>query len=204
MGRPIVSTRRCPVLVVAALAPLLGGCDPSSLGDNERARVAEVAAPAADSLKRTLSGHLLSAMANGGPAAAIEFCSARAGELTDSVTASLATGWEVRRTTLRTRNPRNAPDSLEAEALRVFHAAEDAGQRVDWWVQRTPAGAYRYYEPLRIGHMCLQCHGRADEIEPSVRQVLDRRYPLDQATGYAEHELRGVLRVTVPASAVER
>ncbi len=193
------------MLALAVAAAACGGSGESAIDDGARAAVAEVGDSAAMSLVRTLGGRLNAALANGGPADAIAFCSGEAQELTDSVSRSLGPGWEVKRTTLRTRNPRNAPDSLEAEALAYFASREgSASGAPSSYVQRTSAGSYRYYIPLRIGHMCLECHGDPDQMDPAVRSILSERYPLDQATGYREGEFRGVVRVTVPASAVDR
>ena len=178
------------------------GCAGEGLDDATRSRVVAVGDSAAMSLVRTLGGRLNAHMASDGPAGAIAFCSVQAQSLTDSVSGALGEGWAVKRTTLRTRNPRNAPDSLEAAALRYFHAAPDTALP-DYYVQVTPTGRYRYYMPLRLGHMCLECHGPRASLDPGVRQTLDTRYPADQATGYTEGDLRGVIRVTIPREAVQ-
>lgn len=186
------------------LLPVLWlACDRAPLDDATRARVVAVGDSAAMSLVRTLGARLGEHMAQGGPAGAIAFCSAEAQTLTDSVSAALGEGWAVKRTTTKTRNPRNAPDSLEAEALRHFHDETAGGaEPPEHFVQATPDGDYRYYRPLRIAGLCLQCHGPRETLDPGVRQVLDTRYPADQATGYSEGDLRGLVRVTVPREAV--
>lgn len=193
------------IVTATILIPLLtmGGCgDDREMDEDTRSRIVARGDPAAMSLVRTLGGRLNAAVAARGPAGAVEFCAGEALTLTDSVSDALGQGWEVKRTSRRTRNPRNAPDSLEAEALRYFHAAVEAGQDPGSWVQRTPDGDYRYYIPLRTGPMCLQCHGEGPELDPAVREVLQRRYPADQATGYADGDLRGLVRVTVPRSSL--
>ena len=192
---------------VLALATLAAACartgdDPDAVDPATRERVVAVAEPAATALARTLSGQLLDAVAEGGPAGAIEFCSRAAVVLTDGVVADLGEGWAVKRTALRTRNPANAPDALEARALDRFHAAESADGGLEDHVQRTADGDYRYYRPLRIAPLCMECHGDPEAMQPAVRQALADRYPEDAATGYAEGDLRGLIRVSVPASAV--
>jgi hypothetical protein len=197
---------RPPQTITAVLSALviLAGCGSgAAVSDGERARVAATGDSAAMSLVRTLAGQLNGELAMHGPAGAIEFCSGRALALTDSVSRTLGPGWEIKRTTRRPRNPRNAPDSLEAVALEHFHELDDQDDRPGSLVQRTPAGDFRYYMPLRLGHMCLECHGPADVLDPGVRQVLETRYPADQATGYQEGDLRGLIRVTVPRSAIQ-
>lgn len=191
--------------LVLALGPGLGlaACGEADEVDGAtRERVVALGDSAAMSLVRTLGGKLNGQLASNGPGGAIQFCAGEAQTLTDSVSDALGPGWEVKRTTRQTRNPRNAPDSMEALALQRFHAADSAGEELTSQVQRTEAGDYRYYMPLRLGHMCLECHGPRDGLDREVRDLLDNRYPVDQATGYAEGDLRGVVRVTVPADAV--
>ncbi len=197
-----MSIRR--TICVLGLAAVTVACADrgDEIDDATRATVIALGDSAAMSLARTLGGRLNAHLANSGPGEAIAFCSEEALVLTDSVSASLGDGWEVKRTTRQTRNPRNAPDSLEAMALERFHEADETDAELGSVVQRTASGDYRYYMPLRVGHMCLGCHGERDGLDPVVRQVLDTRYPADQATGYADGDLRGVIRVTVPATAV--
>lgn len=194
-----------PAHFFALVLPLaLAGCQPGTeIDDSTRARVVAAGDSAAMSLIRTLGGRLNGHLAMSGPAGAVQFCAGEAHALTDSVSESLGPGWEVRRTTRQTRNPLNAPDSLEALALDFFHQAEDRESPPESLVQRTATGDYRYYMPLRLGGMCIECHGPIDRLDPKVRRVLETRYPADQATGYAEGDLRGVVRVTVPREAVE-
>jgi hypothetical protein len=54
-----------------------------------------------------------------------------------------------------------------------------------------------------VNDLCLQCHGTADTIAPEVRQAIETLYPNDLATGYTVGELRGLIRVTVPARVLE-
>lgn len=191
------------LLVVAAAACAPGDDKSAAMDDDARARVVATASPAASNLAGTLSGELMAAVSEGGPAHAIGFCADEALELTDSVAADLGDGWQVKRTAQRTRNPANAPDSLEADALDRFHAAETEGDGLEELVQRTPDGDFRYYRALRIAPLCAECHGPRDAMQPAVLEALDERYPDDEATGYAEGDLRGLIRITVPAAAIE-
>ena len=197
------SSRARLVIPILALG-LLAGCGDSGLDDATRARVVTLGDSAAMTLVRTLGGRLNGHLAASGPAEAIAFCAGEAQSITDSVSSSLGPGWSVRRTTSRTRNPRNAPDSLDAVALQYFQMAVDA--RADMipenYVLQSSSGDYRYYMPLQLGSMCLECHGPLDRLEPEVRRVLTARYPADQATGYGQGDFRGVVQVTVPAQAV--
>lgn len=189
------------LLAVGAVA---AACGPGTSDDATRTRVAALGDSAAMTLVRTLGGRLNAHLASGSPGQAVEFCSTEALNLTDSVAASLGPGWALKRTSARTRNPANGPDSLESEALRFFMERADSvgGEPPEHLVQETDDGSFRYYMPLRIGPMCLECHGPRDALDPDVRRALDARYPGDRATGYAAGDLRGVVRVTVPREAV--
>src|SRR5690606_23793724 len=83
---------------------------------------------AAVALGRSLMSRVQMAMQERGTAYAIEFCSERALPITGAVQDSLAGGLELKRTSTRIRNPANAPDSLEQQALAYFHSELDAGR----------------------------------------------------------------------------
>lgn len=153
-------------------------------------------------LVQALGGRLKTAIDEGGPVHAIEFCSIEALPLTAAVADSA--GYRVRRTSSRLRNPSNAPDLLEREALDYFQSRLAAGEALPaHLVQREGPDAYRFYRPLVIDAFCLQCHGASEELAPGVADALAARYPDDMATGYQVGELRGLIRVTLPGTAVD-
>jgi hypothetical protein len=45
--------------------------------------------------------------------------------------------------------------------------------------------------PIAQQEICASCHGPADRISPSVRKLLDERYPRDEAVGFTNGEIRG-------------
>jgi hypothetical protein len=157
---------------------------------------------AADQLAGTLIGQLTTALGEGGPAGAIDFCATRAMPLTEEVNASLD-GLQVKRTTRRLRNPANAPDSLEEAALAWFEAEHARGGVFpSSWVQDA-GDEVRYYRPLVVNGLCVQCHGPAEALAEDVRAALAERYPDDAATGYEVGDLRGLIRVSVPRSRLQ-
>ena len=134
----------------------------------------------------------------------MSFCSQEALTLTAAIERDLTEGIELKRTSAKYRNPRNAPDELESVAIQYFDDALASGQEFpSFFVQRASPSEFRYYQPLIVNDMCLQCHGSVDEISPAVVQALHAAYPNDMATGYATGDLRGVIRVTVPAAMLE-
>ena len=165
-------------------------------------RATEIGRSAAGQLAGTLMQQLSAQMAEGGPEAAIEFCSDEAMELTHGVSGALG-DLEVKRTSTRVRNPENAPDSLERAALSYFEAEIEAGALPANWVQTVGDDELRYYQPLVVNEMCAQCHGPADALQPAVRTRLEALYPQDQALGYAPGDFRGLIRVAIPREALE-
>ena len=157
---------------------------------------------ASQALMGALATQLTGAMQEGGPVNAVDFCSTSAIDLTAEVTHER--GLDMKRTSMRYRNPANAPDEDETEALRYYESAlADSGELPDPWIQKAGRDEYRYYRPLTVAPGCLQCHGTAEEIDPGVQAILDERYPDDLATDYAVGDFRGVVRVSIPADMVE-
>jgi len=201
-------SRTLPPLLLALLAAACQGDSAPPMADagppltaQEEERVMELAAPAAAALATGLIGRLSEALEEGGPVHAVDFCSMEAIPLTREVETSLAEGLTIKRSALRVRNPANAPDTLEEEALRYFASLAGTGDPLPTaWVQRTPDGGARFYRPLSMAPMCLQCHGDPEAFPPELDRILRERYPEDRAVGYSAGEFRGVIRVTVPAS----
>jgi hypothetical protein len=208
MGMTLATSLRGAGSTAGAATILLlvtAGCEGGlpELTPEEGARVAQVAEPAAAELMRTLVGRLTGALEEGGPAHAVEFCSIEAIPLTRTTQAGLEGGLELKRTSFRYRNPANAPDQAEEAALRFFEEAmRTQGSVPSSYVQRVSGNELRYYKPLMVGEFCLQCHGRPEAMAEDVKQALANRYPGDLATGYEAGQLRGVIRVSVPADRV--
>jgi len=155
---------------------------------------------AAYELSETVRGKLVDSMKASGPEGAMKVCGYQARALAEEVSARQ--GVKVRRTALRLRNPKNAPDAYERALLErlqeqsrtgklpegLFEASEIDGKKV-----------YRYAKPLTVGPVCLACHGSPAEISGEVQGLLKERYPEDQATGYRGGDLRGIVSVVIPA-----
>lgn len=194
-------TRNRISVLVILLSAACGVPDRDEVSPEVEAAVLSIGEPAADALLGTLISHLTTAMEDGGAASAVEFCSANAMELTAGVAGT--EGVEIKRTSLRYRNPANAPDQSETLALRHFETAlAETGELPQAWVQKVGRDEYRYYRPLTVAPPCLKCHGTPDEIDPGVAEILADRYPDDLATGYAAGDLRGVVRVSIPGNRI--
>ena len=154
---------------------------------------------AANALASTLLTTLATKMAEGGMVSAIDFCHESALPLTSEAGAKFEGVKSIRRTALRFRNPANAPDSIDREVLEKFLASWNPARPLQTEVRKTttPDGSteIRFYRSVPVMATCLACHGPKDQIAPEVLQAIAARYPLDQATGFSEGELRGAIVV---------
>jgi hypothetical protein len=130
----------------------------------------------------------------------MKVCAYQARALADEV--SDRQGVKVRRTTLRPRNPRNAPDAYERALLERLQEQSREGKMPEGVFEASEIGGkkvYRYAKPMTVGPACIACHGSPAEISGEVRELLKERYPEDQATGYRLGDLRGIVSVVIPA-----
>lgn len=158
----------------------------------------ERASKAAAGLGRILVELLGQEMARGGYENAVRACS----EVAQTVTEEFAheQGLEIRRVSLRARNPKDRPDEWEAARLKAWEREYKPGTapaEVFEIVEEDGRRFARYLKPILVQPMCLGCHGPKDRISEEVRQVLEERYPRDHATGYKAGDLRGAFSVTV-------
>lgn len=149
----------------------------------------------------SLKGTLMESLGNDGPVAAISVCKDKAPQ--QAAKFSERTGWQIRRTALRLRNPANAPDDWERAQLEKFQADIAAGKPAESLAfgESLPAAdgqpaRYRFAKAIPTAAECALCHG--SEIAPDLKAALADQYPDDQATGFAVGDLRGIFSITVP------
>ena len=138
----------------------------------------------------------------GGAVQAIGACQLQAPEMARQ--ASEASGWKVRRVSLRERNPKAVPDAWERAALEEFDRRVAAGEppMALEKAERVEAGGtatLRYVRALPVAPLCLQCHGETAQMDAGVKARLGQLYPHDRATGYAVGQVRGVITLSKPA-----
>ncbi len=140
-----------------------------------------------------LKGELSVAIKTDGAANAISLCQTISPDISTALTDD--SGFEVSRTSLKLRNPENAPGPWELEVLRMFQdkvaSGADPSKLEHHAEMTTPEGdrLFRYMKAIPTGDMCLSCHGT--DVKADVRAELTRYYPADKATGYRLGELRG-------------
>jgi len=140
-------------------------------------------------------------IAKGGPESAIEVCQVKAPAMARA--ASEQTGWNVKRVSLRNRNPKAVPDAWERATLQDFDrraAAKESPatlERAEVTMENGQA-VQRYMRALPTMPLCTQCHGAADKLSPAVTTKLKALYPDDRATGYAVGDIRGAMTLRRP------
>ncbi len=111
---------------------------------------------------------------------------------------SLMTGHKLKQTSLKIRNPSNAPDEWEKKVLNLMEAPEYShGKGFGETMATNGNESYRYMKPIYVEVACLQCHGNEEKVKPAIRQFLKRKYPFDEAFGYKEGDLRGGISLTI-------
>ncbi len=147
-----------------------------------------------DAFGKRLKTELQAAMSQGGPANAVDVCKEQAPRIAAAL--SRESGAKVRRTSLRFRNPGNAPEPWEAQVLRDFDNADNPDELT--YFEASEDGVARYMRAIPTAPLCLACHG--EQLDPSVAEMLAREYPHDRATGYRAGEIRGAFSISWPAT----
>jgi hypothetical protein len=152
---------------------------------------------AASALGGELMKTLLRELSEGGPVQAVRVCA----EVAPSIAAKHSRdGIQVGRVSSRLRNPANAPDAWEERQLNTLASLKSQGdmpEEVAEVVEEDGQRRLRYLRPISVMPPCLKCHGDRAKIDPQVVELLEERYPDDQATGYSVGDLRGAISVSV-------
>ena len=158
-------------------------------------------------IKRLATGlqtELKAAKAERGPGGAVKDCQ----QLAPQIAAELKeeTGWEIRRTALKVRNPKNRPRPQELLVLQAYAARAARGEALAEMetaqveVREGERGVH-FMKAIPVQEACLGCHG--SELAPGVAEALSAAYPEDQAVGFAEGDLRGAFSLFKPLAATE-
>ncbi len=178
------------VLVIVTSPLVLTACAKQEpvAEDIERSTVA------ADLFQSRLQTALKTALQNGGPTAAVKVCAEAAPAIAADVSAE--TGVELRRISLRPRNPgAETQGDLRQRLTALGEAPMDVAGKpsIINWVEGK--GADTTHNSMRAIIMkdepCAMCHGKA--VAADVRAAIAERYPNDTATGYQAGEMRGAI-----------
>lgn len=183
------------LVAILSVSFVLASCaKPVDPGDSDK-RVADSRAVSMDFMK-TLKTELMGALKQGGASKAIEVCQKKAPAIAAQL--SKKHGWEVSRTSLKLRNPANAPDAWEQAVLEKFEVRRTKGEdpkTLEYYeiVKQGDKKVFRYMKAIPTGGLCLQCHG--EKLDPVVQQKLKQLYPQDKATGFKAGDIRGAFTI---------
>ena len=191
----------CVVGVLAAAALLaLAGCAQAPAPAAAPAAADMSWLPQAREISQTVPPRLLAVLqeeiARGGFGGAVEVCRDKAPAMARA--ASEQTGWQIRRVSLRERNPRAVPDAWERAALEDFDrraAAHEGGASLERAevVMEGGQAVCRYIRALPTMELCVNCHGRPERLNPAAAARIKELYPADRAVGYQVGEIRGAI-----------
>lgn len=107
------------------------------------------------------------------------------------------TGYIMKQTSMRFRNPLNKPDPFEEKVLRKM---EKDPNLLEYWEEDVVDGkrAERYLYALRITEDCLLCHGPTEKAPDFIKNHYDIGYD------YRIGELRGAISVIIPKEIAEQ
>ncbi len=178
------------VLMLSALQPSSATEELQPLVD-ESHRVLKV-------FKTELQNKLKSAIKEGGPINAIQACNEKAAPI--GMKLSEKKGIKVARTSLKVRNPDNAPDEWETQILNQFESRKAAGEKPTGLehaviIEKDGQRVFRYMKAIPTASIpCLACHG--ENLKPEIAAKLDELYPNDKARGFKKGDLRGAFSLT--------
>ncbi|MFZ5519067.1 MAG: Tll0287-like domain-containing protein [Candidatus Zhuqueibacterota bacterium] len=182
------------------------GCSQQSqkLTAAQESKIREIGESSALELMKNLRKHLVEAMNQGGAVEAIEVCASQAIPITEEVQSLLQKPIQLKRTSFKFRNPFNAPDSLEALALKYFEASLQQNKTLpEYYIQPVfAAQEYRYYKPMTMDKPCLSCHASPQTMDPKIAQILSENYPNDKAVDYQLNDFRGLVRVSIKSELI--
>ena len=143
----------------------------------------------AQATQQQLGKNLKKALKEGGPMHALEFCNVQAIPLTAQM--EKEHNAEIKRVSDKNRNPDNAANKEEKYYITHFkHAIRNGREPAPVVIPKE--GKNKFYYPIVTNKMCLQCHGKPEEMKPAVLQKIKELYPEDKALGYSENEVRGI------------
>jgi len=149
----------------------------------------------AKELIKNLGGNLKKELKANGAVSAMKYCHAHAYELSKKVSDSYE-NVEVKRVSLKPRNPANEPNAKEKAVLKSMHKSINSGVKPHNFKVEDEKKVV-VYKPLVIKKKaCLICHGDVAKNRPKLAKKIAQLYPTDKATGYKMNDMRGAIVVT--------
>ncbi len=189
-------------LVIVTLLGCIRGDNPVSQPTKEEADIIRpIGDEVSGKLLAALKKELVQGIQNEGLVGATRLCNIRAMPLTQMLEVASEYPIHLRRTSFKYRNPENAPDEFEELALKYFEKKAKSKESLPKdYIQKIKTEDkvyYYYYKPLKVGALCLNCHGDPESMDPSLVNMLIEKYPEDKAVNYSEGDFRGLVSIKV-------
>jgi hypothetical protein len=155
---------------------------------------------AANSLLKDMKTAMKTSMKEGGLEKAFLGCSVVAQDIASNHSAK--TGYTIRRTSLKYRNPLNKPTRNEKRVLKRFKKLNKRGKITASHenhsiVKEGKVKYLLYMRPLITKKFCLKCHGNPEQISTEIGKLIKEKYPKDKATGFSVGDIRGAVSVMI-------
>ncbi len=171
---------------------------PAYAADVDAQKHLDASRKTAQEFMQKLGAVLKGQLESGGPESAIGVCK----QVAPAMAAEYSTNGQVlKRVSLKARNKGiGTPDAWETKHLQSFDRALSESKPVSEMefsaVTEDQGGRwFRYIKAIPTQAMCLQCHGQPYQISEKTKDVLNREYPEDQATGYSVGSIRGGISI---------
>lgn len=140
--------------------------------------------------QKVLAENLINEINTKGTVHALNFCSAKAYTLTDSM--ALALNVRIKRVSDKPRNPNNKANKQEAAYITKSKEFLAKGENIKPEMSETNGKMVGYY-PITTNQVCMQCHGNRDtEVLSETLLQIENLYPNDKGIDYKINELRGI------------
>lgn len=96
----------------------------------------------------------------------------------------------------RPRNPFNAADQYELEAIRWFKDNPDEQYRLKEHHRDNEQSFYHYTAPIWTETYCLKCHGAKEDAPVTISNTYDTSFD------YQVNELRGIMSIKLPSAQI--
>lgn len=192
------------LLSVSAFSLVLTSCVHKKEVKVPQEKVEEIKAigqKATKELMMELKSNLVKSINREGMVGAISFCADKAEEITKEFNNKLI-NVKVSRVSEKYRNPENKPDEIDKKVLKYFEEKLREGKLPPYYITAVKENgkvSYIFYKPLRVNQFCLNCHGSVNKMKPEIVKVIREKYPEDRAINYKPGDLRGAVKVVIPA-----
>ena len=141
-----------------------------------------------------LGRDLQKAMKEGGVQNAVKYCNLAASPLVDSLMQVHKAN--IKRTSLKTRNPENKPTEKERIQLERYQKQYETGGDLKP-VYHKYNKQITFYAPIYVTELCQNCHGKiGGSLKEKDFGFIHNFYPTDEAINYKVGDLRGMWSIS--------